>query len=282
MKAKKGIALVLSLAMTTLLFAGCGFQGGAGGGGGTEDNSIVIVASGDPGRLRSDTINSMDEMPYNRLVYDYLFTRNSQGEYEPCLCESFTLDDDNLGVTLNLRQNVKFHNGNTMTANDVLASLYYGMQDTASGSQLDFIDFDNSAPVDDNTLYLKFNRINGVWQSALLAIGIIEREAYESAESADAFYLDPMTTSAYVLENWVSGDSLTFKAFPDHWYGAPKIENIIVRIISESSVALMELQTGGVDVLFNMSLENYQSACEMEGVRPAPDPEHFPGLQPGE
>ena len=74
MKAKKGIALVLSLAMTTLLFAGCGFQGGAGGGGGTEDNSIVIVASGDPGRLRSDTINSMDEMPYNRLVYDYLFT----------------------------------------------------------------------------------------------------------------------------------------------------------------------------------------------------------------
>ena len=217
MKAKKGIALVLSLAMTTLLFAGCGFQGGAGGGGGTEDNSIVIVASGDPGRLRSDTINSMDEMPYNRLVYDYLFTRNSQGEYEPCLCESFTLDDDNLGVTLNLRQNVKFHNGNTMTANDVLASLYYGMQDTASGSQLDFIDFDNSAPVDDNTLYLKFNRINGVWQSALLAIGIIEREAYESAESADAFYLDPMTTSAYVLENWVSGDSLTFKAFPDHW-----------------------------------------------------------------
>ena len=266
MKAKKGIALVLSLAMTTLLFAGCGFQGGEGGGGGTEDNSIVIVASGDPGRLRSDTINSMDEMPYNRLVYDYLFTRNSQGEYEPCLCESFTLDDDNLGVTLNLRQNVKFHNGNTMTADDVLASLYYGMQDTASGSQLDFIDFDNSAPVDDNTLYLKFNRINGVWQSALLAIGIIEREAYESAESADAFYLDPMTTSAYVLENWVSGDSLTFKAFPDHWYGAPKIENIIVRIISESSVALMELQTGGVDVLFNMSLENYQSACEMEGV----------------
>ncbi|MFR6186006.1 MAG: hypothetical protein ACLUJG_10955 [Lawsonibacter sp.] len=48
--------------------------------------------------------------------------------------------------------------------------------------------------------------------------------------------------------------------------GRPKIENIIVRIISESSVALMELQTGGVDVLFNMSLENYQSACEMEGV----------------
>lgn len=75
-----------------------------------------------------------------------------------------------------------------------------------------------------------------------------------------------MTTSAYVLDSWVSGDNLTFKAFPDHWYGAPKIETIVVRIISESSVALMELQTGGVDVLFNLSLENYNSACGIEGV----------------
>lgn len=153
-----------------------------------------------------------------------------------------------------------------MTADDVLASLVYGKQDTSSGSQLDFIDFDNSKVVDANTLYLKFNRLNGVWQSAFLAIGIIEKSAYEAAASADEFYLDPMTTSAYVLDSWVSGDNLTFKAFPDHWYGAPKIETIVVRIISESSVALMELQTGGVDVLFNLSLENYNSACGIEGV----------------
>ena len=232
----------------------------------SSQDTLVIVTNGDPGRLRSDTINNLANMTYNRLIYDYLFTRNSKGEYVPCLCEEYKLDADNLGVTMKLRQGVKFHDGNVMTAEDVLASLAIGKQDTSSGSQLDFIDFDNSKVVDDNTLYLKFNRLNGVWQSAFLAIGIIEKSAYEAAASADEFYLDPMTTSAYVLENWISGDSLTFKAFPDHWYGAPKIETIIVRIISESSVALMELQTGGVDVLFNLSLENYNSACAIEGV----------------
>lgn len=268
MKLKKRVAWILTLALAVSLITGCGSggQGGSSGDGGAQKDTVVIVTSGDPGRLRSDTLNSLKEIPYNRLAYDYLFTRNSKGEYEPCLCESYTLDADNLGVTMNLRQGVKFHNGNTMTADDVLASLYYGKQDTASGSQLDFIDFDASSALDDNTLYLKFNRVNGVWQSAFLAIGIIERAAYEAAASPDAFYLDPMTTSAYVLQNWVSGDSLTFKAFPDHWYGAPKIENIIVRVISESSVALMELQTGGADVLFSLSLENYNAACEMEGV----------------
>ncbi|MCI9294827.1 MAG: ABC transporter substrate-binding protein [Lawsonibacter sp.] len=273
MKLKTYLALILCLAVSATTLAGCGKQPGNtsnGGGGGTQGGStkdtVVIVTSGDPGRLRSDTLNSLKEIPFNRLAYDYLFTRNSKGEFEPCICQSYELDSDNLGVTLHLRQGVKFHDGNTMTADDVLASLYYGKQDTASGSQLDFIDFDNSKPLDDNTLYLKFNRTNGVWQSSFLAIGIIERSAYEAAASPDEFYLNPMTTSAYVLENWVSGDSLTFKAFPDHWYGAPKIENIIVRVISESSVALMELQTGGADVLFNLSLANYESACKMENV----------------
>ena len=259
---KRFLTSLLCLALIATLFVGCTAAVAQA----ASQKTLVIVTDGDPGRLRSDTINNLANMTYNRLTYDYLFTRNNLGQYVPCLCESYELDADNLGVTMKLRENVKFHSGNVMTAEDVLASLVYGKKDTSSGRQLNFIDFENSKAVDASTLYLKFNELNGVWQSALLAIGIIEKAAYEAASSPDEFYLDPMTTSAYVLKNWISGDNLTFKAFPDHWYGAPKIENIIVRVISESSVALMELQTGGVDVLFNLSLENYNTASAMKGV----------------
>lgn len=100
----------------------------------SSQDTLVIVTNGDPGRLRSDTINNLANMTYNRLIYDYLFTRNSKGEYVPCLCEEYQLDADNLGVTLKLREGVKFHDGNIMTADDVLASLVYGKQDTSSGS----------------------------------------------------------------------------------------------------------------------------------------------------
>lgn len=279
---KKTLALLLAVVMAVL--AGCGKsstapassttgpassgQSSTASAQGPESsvNTAVIVTKTDPGRLRADTINNLNCMHYNRLVYDYLFTRNRQGEFDPCLCTSYELDNDNMGVTLHLREGVKFHDGNVMTADDVLASLVYGKADTSSGSQLDYIDFDNSKALDSNTVYLKFNRINGVWLSSLLAIGIVEKAAYEAAPTPDDFYLDPMTTSAYVLDSWTSGDSLVFKAFPEYWYGAPKLETIIVRIISETSVALMELKTGGADLLFNIPLENYTSAIEMNGV----------------
>ncbi|MDO4492457.1 MAG: ABC transporter substrate-binding protein [Clostridia bacterium] len=258
---KKTIALLLCLMMTLSIFGVATAEGEV-----SSRDTAVIVTAYDPGRLRSDTMNNLASMTYNRLVYDYLFTRNTTGSYDPCLCVDYTMDEDNMGTTLKLRENVKFHDGNVMTAEDVLFSLIAGKNDTSSGSQLAFIDFDASKVVDDNTLYLKFNKLNGVWQSAFIAIGIIEKAAYEAAPSVDEFYLDPMTTAAYVLTDWVSGSSMTFKAFPEHWYGAPKIENIVVNIITEDSVGLMELQTGGADLLFNLSMENYNMACMFPDV----------------
>ena len=84
MKLKTYLALILCLAVSATTLAGCGKQPGNtsnGGGGGTQGGStkdtVVIVTSGDPGRLRSDTLNSLKEIPFNRLAYDYLFTRNS-------------------------------------------------------------------------------------------------------------------------------------------------------------------------------------------------------------
>lgn len=231
----------------------------------SEDRMVMAITT-EPGRLRSDTISTLAAAPYNSIIYDYLFNRDAAGEYEYSICESYELDADNMGVTMHLRPGVKFHNGNPMDAEDVLYSLIYGGQDTTYGSQMEYLDYDNSKIIDDNTLYLKFAQINSFWQNPLVNIGIIEKEAYE-ASTPDAFYLDPMTTACYVLENWVSGDSLTFKAFDQYWKGKPAIETVVLRVIPESSVGLMELQTGGIDVLFNMSTENYNSACTFEGVR---------------
>lgn len=288
---KKFLALVLCLAMVATMFAGCAAKeeapkaeapAAAGEAAATteatapeaaeatgpvssEDRMVVAITS-EPGRLRSDTISTLAGVPYNSMIYDYLFNRDASGTYEPSICESFELDADNLGVTLNLRKGVKFHNGNDMDAEDVLYSLIYGGQDTTYGSQMAFIDYENSKIVDANTLYLKFSAINSFWQNPLVNIGIIEKEAYE-ASTPDQFYLDPMTTACYVLTDWVSGDSLTFEAFDQYWGGEPPIETVVLRVIPEASVGLMELQTGGIDVLFNMSTENYNSACTFEGVR---------------
>ena len=226
----------------------------------SSKDTLILAISADPSRLRSDSVRGLANRSFRTIVYDYLFISGDDGGYEPWLCKSFELDEDGLGVTLHLEEGVKFHDGNVMTAEDVIASLQIGAADTSYGSVMKFIDFENCKAVDANTAYLKFLTKNGVWQAPLVSVGIIEKAAYEAVGNPDEFYADPMTTAPYVLKNWVSGDSLTFEAFEDYWKGAPKIKNMILRVISESAVSLMELTTGGIDVFYNMTRENYQTA----------------------
>ncbi len=270
MKTKKWLAWILSMAMAVALLAGCGSSsdessGGEGGSASSKD-TLVLAISSDPGRLRMDTLSTLSGNSYIRLFYDVLFRMNNEGEYDPYLCESWEVDEDNMGVTLHLQEGVKFHNGNAMTAEDVLGSIEIAQTEYSTGAQLQFIDVANSEIVNDNTLHLVFSEQNGLWMSALNYVGIVEKESFDAATSSEEFWLNPMTTSAYVLEDWVSGDSFTLTAFEDYYAGAPKIENVVLRVISESSVALMELQAGGIDFYYDMSLEDYETACSSEGI----------------
>src|SRR5690625_656632 len=56
-------------------------------------------------------------------IYKQLLTLNSRLEVEPMLAESFDVSDDGATITFHLREGIKFHNGQEMTAEDVIASM---------------------------------------------------------------------------------------------------------------------------------------------------------------
>ena len=66
-------------------------------------------------------------------IYEALVTLNSKLEVEPMLAESYEISDDGKTVTFHLRKGIKFHTGEEMTAEDVVASMerWYGLSPTA-------------------------------------------------------------------------------------------------------------------------------------------------------
>lgn len=169
------------------------------------------------------------------------------------LCDSMTWDDDMLGVTFHVRDNAYFHNGDPVLASDAVFSIKRFKENV----RFSYIDFENIVAKDDKTLYIPLNRGDG---NFLFIMGIFCRvfseraynEAVASGAEADFFYSSEGTCGMYEIEEWVAGDHVTLKADPN-FYKPALIDTITFRFIADNTVAMMELETGGIDVLYTPS-----------------------------
>lgn len=280
---KRGIAMFLSMVMgLSAVLSGCGGEEDTPKGKDSEDMGTVKSGSAadevdENAESAKDTLTIRIPVEPGSLDYHYDTTyamyelrdwvtnglldqeRQEDGNIisvtsEESLAESYEFDEDNNGITFKLRQGVKFHNGAEMTSADVKFScdLYSDIP------EFSFVDFANIETADDYTIHIPFKEKNA---NALYMLGIelpIYCESYYDemgGEENDAeFYSTKMVgTGPYKVNEWVSGDYITFVRNDDYFAGTPKIANITCRIIYENSVALMELESGGIDVMIEPS-----------------------------
>lgn len=169
------------------------------------------------------------------------------------LCDSMVWDDDMLGVTFHIRDNAYFHNGDPVLASDAVFSIKRFKENV----RFSYIDFDNITVKDEKSLYIPLNRGDG---NFLFIMGIFCRvfsekaynEAVANGAEADFFYSSEGTCGMYEIEEWVSSDHVTLKADPN-FYKPATIENITIRFIADNTVAMMELETGGIDLMYTPS-----------------------------
>lgn len=88
------------------------------------------ISLGDP-HICSDSINRLSLI---FSVYDALVERDQAGRYQPSLAESWTVEEDACTWTFQLRKGVKFHNGESLDAEDVTASLARVLDPAIGGS----------------------------------------------------------------------------------------------------------------------------------------------------
>ena len=128
---KKAISLFLSLVMICAVLCACGDGSGNGdeGSNGLQDarraaNEIVVAIAQDP----EDSLDphaaasaGTREVLFN--IYEGLVKTGPTGELIPAVAESYKVSEDGLVYTFTLREGVKFHNGEPVTAEDVIYSL---------------------------------------------------------------------------------------------------------------------------------------------------------------
>ena len=244
----RAISLLLAGVMSLGLFAGCSKDSGdkkdPGKGGGDKD-SIVIATMGETPSLSPTEHNAVAGSYMNLLTYNTLFSSDMDMKPQPDLAESYENVDESTWH-FKIREGVKFHNGDTMTVDDVVASLQWAQG--FAEVNLYNKNFVSISKVDDSTVEIKTDGPDAMVLLNLCHHGnaIVPKKLIDEGHD---FNEDPIGTGPYKLVEWKRGDSLTFEAFDEYFLGAPKIKNMTWKIIPEGSSRTIALEAGEIDFI---------------------------------
>ena len=246
---RKFFVVVLSLVMVFTL-AACG--------GGSGDTEIVNnpEPAGEPvygGEITvgvtADLDSSLDphvssssagtrEILFN--VFEGLMKPDSEGNLEPAIAESFTVNDAADEYTFVLRQGVKFHNGNDVTIDDVVWSLSRAAGlETGEPLVSDVANIASVTAKDDKTVVIGL-KVPDTEFLAHITTAIIPKDSDPAS--------DPIGTGPYKFAGRKVQESITFEKFADYWGEEPYLDKVTLQVIDNAETLVMSLKSGAVDM----------------------------------
>lgn len=271
-------AAALTLAMASL--AACG--GGASGSGtasnsttaetsaaATGDTTVTIAISGAWDSLcpLASTSNNADAV--TGMIFEPLLMSNGDGTFDGLLAESYEMSEDHTQLTFHLRQNVLWHDGEPMDADDVIFSArLYTNGDYTSSRRLFFQQVEgcensgietseDSAAIEKIDQYtVRITYKQPISEAAAFAqqhtFRILPEHLLSDVNPADIltddFWTHPIGTGAFMYESDVPGESLTGVAFDDYYMGRPGCDHLVMRLINATN-AVTSMMTGDVDII---------------------------------
>lgn len=278
MKTKKILAMLLSSAMLIGTLAACGSAKQEP----TAPAQQETKAAAEPtkaetsGRAGTVTVGincnipglscfdgtSTGQLYINQVINDTLFTQlKPGGDLKPCVGKSYTVEDDGAKVTVELFDYVKDSAGNPITAKDVVFS-YNTYIATGNASNLDPY-IESMEAVGDTTVVFNmknYKEVNAL-QNVLIGSSIVAEAAYNEA----TWSTSPIGCGPYVVDEFVSGASLTLKANENYWQtdeqylAAVKqrnVDKIFYKIILEDAQLALAMETRTVDAVNFVSSDN--------------------------
>ncbi|MFC4737364.1 glutathione ABC transporter substrate-binding protein [Bacillus daqingensis] len=223
-----------------------------------EEDYLQIGVQTDPVALDPHGANENVANAINSSVYDRLVYVDEDLEIVPGLAEEFEQLDE-MTWEFNIREGITFHDGEELNA-EVVQMNFERILDEDIGSPVAFI-FDMIEEVeviDDYTVQMTtdvpFAPLpshlahpgGGIVSPALIEASYEEME--EGGSPFNAANTQAAGTGYFQLEDYNSGEYVTFSRNEDYWNGEANVEGVTFRIIPEPLTRIGELETGGIDI----------------------------------
>ena len=187
---------------------------------------------------------AIDSVVYSN-IFEGLTRFTSDGSVVPGLAASWDISDDGLTYTFHLHDEVKFHDGSAMDADDVKFSIDRARAEGSTNAQkVLFSAIADVTIVDPLKVKVTLSKTNGAflfnlaWGDAVIV----------APESAADNATKPIGTGAFLFKDWVQGDHIDLIKNPDYWGTPAKLETASIRFISDPTAAFAAMMAEDIDV----------------------------------
>ena len=209
------------------------------------------VSIGDP-HICSDSANRLSII---FTVYEALVKLDNKGNYQPSLAESWNVEEDLRTWTFKLRKGVRFHNGDVLIADDVVATLGRVLDPAIGGTlgtqgvYISYIGTSEISASDAQTVRIVTEEPMADLLDLLVSMPISPKS--ELSKLPDEY----VVSGPYKISEQISGKTI-LKAFDEYWGKTPAYREIHWRAEGSSAKRIEALISGHADIISGISLQD--------------------------
>lgn len=269
----KSFAIFLSLLLLLTVLSGCGdsttnsqdsstanANESSDGSDSTQEEAKTTLVIGErqeiqgtiPYDLGTSTTSAFEK------IYDALTERDPSGAVVPSVATSWETESDTEWI-FHLQEGIKFTNGEDLNADAVVYTWdVLSEGDTGWGNINDLLTvIEDVEKIDDYTVRITTFEPFGNLPLRLTMFRVLP-PAYVEEVGYEGLREQPLGSGPYTYVNFALGESYSFKANPDHWRGAPAIEEITYVQIPDASARIMALEAGDVDLITDVPINQIE------------------------
>ena len=246
---KKFLALVLLMTLLGTVLSGCGDGSAAETQKSRADTNELVVG------IAQDLDDSLDphktvkagtrEVMFN--VFEGLMKPTPDGDLTPAIAERYEVSEDRMTYTFHLREGVQFHNGETVTAEDVV----YSIQRCAAATETGIVQVEAFSVIqaietpDDKTVAITISEASNEFIS-YMTTAILPAD-YDKQDT------DPVGTGPFKFVSRTAQDSVVLEKFDGYWGTPAQLDKVTLKIMENADSLMMSLQSGAIDLCAHLT-----------------------------
>ena len=251
--------LATALAVTTALVAPAAALADA--------ETLTVDLVNEPSSLDPHRQWNPDSYYVYRNIFDNLLTRANDGEIVPQIATTWEYESDT-EILFTIRDDVTFHNGAPLTAEDVVYSVERITDPEFASPQLSqFETIADAEVVDDTTVRLTTAAPYPALMAQLVKLSIVP-EAVVEEMGGEAFNQAPVGSGPYEFVEWERGVQVTLDRNEDYWGDVGTFEQAVFRAVPDAATRIANLRTGAADLVVTLDPDLAMQLDGVDGVAP--------------